>query len=77
MALRAGVAALLSLILTVVVHSATIAQNVSSPLVNFQVSEPLTLPGDAHKCEVPLIHRVFGNSYYNPEVVTYTYASPK
>jgi hypothetical protein len=65
----------IGLCLTVIValSTAAIAKNGSSPLVNFQVSQPLTLPKDVHKCEVPLISRVFGNSYYDPEIVQYTY----
>jgi hypothetical protein len=55
----------------VTLFAATVAQNASGPLVNFQVSEPLTLPKDVTKCEVQLIHRVFGNSYYQPEIVQY------
>ncbi|KIM33130.1 hypothetical protein M408DRAFT_61343 [Serendipita vermifera MAFF 305830] len=48
------------------------AQNTTNPFVNFQVSQPLTLPKNVHTCQVELIHRTFGNSYYLPEVVQYT-----
>jgi hypothetical protein len=67
-------AMLLPCLLTVVVtlFPATLAQNASNPLVNFQVNQPLTLPKSVHKCDVPLIHRVFANSYYVPEIVQYT-----
>ncbi|PVG04457.1 hypothetical protein CPB86DRAFT_748030 [Serendipita vermifera] len=67
-------AILLPSLLTIIVtlFPATLAQNISTPLVNFQVTQPLTLPKSVHKCEVPLIHRVFANSYYVPEIVQYT-----
>lgn len=65
----------IGLCLTVAVAVALSTAALASPLVNFQVSQPLTLPKDVHKCEVPLISRVFGNSYYDPEIVQYTCVS--
>jgi hypothetical protein len=62
---------LMVIVLSTAVVLSTVT-NASSPLVNFQVSQPLTLPKDVNKCEVPLISRVFGNSYGDPEIVQYT-----
>jgi hypothetical protein len=47
------------------------ARNAHTPLVNFQVTHPLTLPKQVPKCEVPLVQHVYGNSYYIPAIVQY------
>ena len=61
------------LIILASVFTATIAQqNISTPLVNFEVSQPLTLPKNVRKCEVELVHHLFANSYYQPAIVQYT-----
>lgn len=44
-----------------------------TPYVNFQIAEPLTLPKSVKTCEVPILRRLFANSYYDPEIVQYTY----
>ncbi|KAG8807714.1 hypothetical protein FRC17_004299, partial [Serendipita sp. 399] len=51
---------------------AALAQNVSTPLVNFQVNQPLAVPKNVPKCEVELVHHVFANSYYQPAITAYT-----
>lgn len=47
-----------------------------SPLVNFQVAQPLTFPSSLKKCTVEVIRHNFGNSYYQPAIaewkVSYT-----
>ncbi|CCA78062.1 related to peptide-n4-(n-acetyl-beta-d-glucosaminyl) asparaginase amidase N [Serendipita indica DSM 11827] len=61
------------LTILVSVFTASIAQqNISTPLINFQVSQPLNLPKNVRKCEVELIHHIFANSYYQPSIVQYT-----
>ncbi|GJE90903.1 peptide N-acetyl-beta-D-glucosaminyl asparaginase amidase A-domain-containing protein [Phanerochaete sordida] len=44
----------------------------ASPLVDFQVAQPLTLPQDAKQCTVAILQRTFASSYGSPEVVQYT-----
>ncbi|KAI0093522.1 peptide-N4-(N-acetyl-beta-glucosaminyl)asparagine amidase A [Irpex rosettiformis] len=41
-------------------------------LVDFQVTQPLTLPKDAKQCTVKILERTFAFSYGSPEVVQYT-----
>ncbi|KAG8861267.1 hypothetical protein FRB91_009178 [Serendipita sp. 411] len=50
----------------------SLAQNVSTPLVNFQVNQPLAVPKSVPKCEVELVHHLFANSYYQPAITVYT-----
>ncbi|KAJ3541852.1 hypothetical protein NM688_g6033 [Phlebia brevispora] len=47
----------------------------ASPLVDFQVAQPLTLPSDAKQCTVKILERTFAFSYGSPEVVSYTPAT--
>ncbi|KAG8953062.1 hypothetical protein FRC04_003009 [Tulasnella sp. 424] len=39
-----------------------------SPLVNFQVAQPLTFPSNLKKCTVEVVRHNFGNSYYQPAI---------
>lgn len=70
-----GVFRLLALIILTILPQAIFGQQVPRPppLVNFQINQPLTLPKDVKTCVVPLLRRNFGNSYYQPEIVQYTY----
>ncbi|EKM55501.1 uncharacterized protein PHACADRAFT_256164, partial [Phanerochaete carnosa HHB-10118-sp] len=43
----------------------------SSPLVDFQVAQPLTLPQDTKQCTNMILQRIFASSYGSPEVVRY------
>ncbi|KAI6022667.1 peptide N-acetyl-beta-D-glucosaminyl asparaginase amidase A-domain-containing protein [Pisolithus marmoratus] len=40
-------------------------------LVDFQVAQPPPVPGDAKTCTIKILERTFGNSYYDPEIVSY------
>ncbi|ELU45772.1 peptide-N4-(N-acetyl-beta-glucosaminyl)asparagine amidase A [Rhizoctonia solani AG-1 IA] len=45
--------------------------NSTTPLVNFQVSQPPITPKIGKTCTVQLFRRTFANSYYRPEIVEY------
>ncbi|QRW16080.1 peptide-N(4)-(N-acetyl-beta-glucosaminyl)asparagine amidase A [Rhizoctonia solani] len=48
--------------------------NSTTPLVNFQVSQPPITPKIGKTCTVQLFRRTFANSYYRPEIVEYEHA---
>lgn len=41
-------------------------------LVDFQVAQPPPVPSDAKTCTIKILERTFGNSYYDPEIVSYS-----
>lgn len=41
-------------------------------LVDFQVAQPPPVPSDVKTCTVKILERTLGNSYYDPEIVSYS-----
>lgn len=48
-------------------QSLSVAES-TSPIVNFQVAQPLTFSSKLKTCTVEVIHHNFGNSYWQPAI---------